>query len=41
MLEIKENQELNVNNLISYRGKVRQREIENIGKEMEACCDIT
>lgn len=36
MLEIKENQELNVNNLISYRGKVRQREIENIGKEMEA-----
>lgn len=35
MLEIKENQELNVNNLLSYRGKVRQREIENIGKEME------
>lgn len=35
MLEIKENQELQVVNLLSYRGKVRQAEIENIGKEME------
>lgn len=35
MLEIKENQELQVVNLLSYRGKVRQVEIENIGKEME------
>ena len=36
MLEIKENQELNVVNVLSYRGKVRQAEIERIGKEMEA-----
>ena len=36
MLEIKENQELNVESLLSYRGKVRQAEIENIGKEMES-----
>lgn len=35
MLEIKENQELNVVNVLSYRGKVRQTEIERIGKEME------
>lgn len=35
MLEIKENQELNVANLLSYRGKIRQAELENIGKEME------
>ena len=36
MLEIKENQELQVANLLSYRGKVRQAEIENIGQEMES-----
>ena len=30
MLEIKENQELNVVNVLSYRGKVRQAEIERI-----------
>ena len=36
MLEIKENQELKVESLLSYRGKVRQAEIENIGKEMES-----
>lgn len=36
MLEIKENQELNVTNLLSYRGKVKQAELENIGKEMES-----
>jgi len=35
MLEIKEKQELNVANTLSYRGKVKQTEIENIGKEME------
>lgn len=35
MIEIKENQELNVANILSYRGKVRQAELENIGKEME------
>ena len=34
MLEIKENQELNVTNLLSYRGKLKQTELENIGKEM-------
>ena len=36
MLEIKENQELNVANLLSYRGKVKQAEVENVGKEMES-----
>lgn len=36
MLEIKENKELNVANVLSYRGKVRQAELENIGKEMES-----
>ncbi len=35
MLEIKENQELNVANILSFKGKVRQVELENIGKEME------
>lgn len=35
MLEINENQELDVVNVLSYRGKVRQAELENIGKEME------
>ena len=35
MLEIKENQELDVVNVISYRGKVRQVEFENVGKAME------
>lgn len=35
MLEIKENKELNVANVLGYRGKVRQAELENIGKEME------
>ncbi len=36
MLEIKDNQELNVDNVLSYRGKVRQAELESIGKEMES-----
>ena len=35
MLEVKENQELNLVNVLSYRGKIRQDELENIGKEME------
>lgn len=35
MLEIKENQELHVENLLSYRGKVKQAELESVGKEME------
>lgn len=35
MIEINENQELNVVNLLSYRGKIRQVELENVGKEME------
>ena len=35
MLEIKENQELNVTNLLSYRGKLKQTELENIGKEIK------
>lgn len=34
MLEIKENQELNVINVLSCRGKVKQAELENVGKEM-------
>ena len=41
MLEIKENQELNVTNLLSYRGKLKQTELENIGKEMESYNPIT
>ena len=36
MLEIKENQELNVTNLLSYRGKLKQTKRENIVKEMES-----
>ena len=36
MLEIKENQELDIDNIISYRGKIKQTEIENVGKEMES-----
>ena len=35
MLEIKENQELNVTNILSFRGKIKQSELEGIGKEME------
>ena len=35
MLEIKENQELNIVNVLSYRGEIKQAEIENVGKEME------
>ena len=36
MLEIKEKQELNVANVLSYKGKVKQAELENVGKEMES-----
>lgn len=35
MLEIKKNQELNVVNVLSYRGKLKQSDIENIGKKMD------
>ena len=35
MLEIKENQELNVTNILSFRVKIKQSELEWIGKEME------
>lgn len=35
MIEIKENQELKFNNLLSFRGKMRQSELENIGRDME------
>ena len=30
------NQELDIDNIISYRGKIKQTEIENVGKEMES-----
>ena len=36
MLESKEKQELNVTNVLSYRGKIKQAEREKIGKEMES-----
>lgn len=36
MLNIKENQELNVTNILSFRGKIKQSELEGIGKEMES-----
>lgn len=36
MIEIKEGQKLEVNNLLSFRGKVKQDEIEKIGKDMES-----
>ena len=35
MIDIKENQKLDIDNVLSYRGKVRQAELEGIGKEME------
>ena len=35
MIEIKENQELNIVNLLSFRGTVQQVELKNIGKEMK------
>ena len=36
MLEIKENQELIIENILSFKGKIRQEELENQGKEMES-----
>lgn len=35
MKEIELGQTLEINNVLSYRGKVKQYEIENIGREME------
>lgn len=35
MIEIKEKQELNVTNLLSFRGKVSQVELESISKDMQ------
>lgn len=35
MIEIKEKQELNVTNLLSFRGKVSQAELEIISKDMQ------
>lgn len=35
MIEIKEKQELNVTNLLSFRGKVSQAELESISKDMQ------
>lgn len=35
MIEIKKNQKLEVQNLLSFRGKIKQSEVENIGKDME------
>ena len=35
MLQIKENQEVEIDSLISYRGKMRKNELESITKDME------
>ena len=36
MLEIKQNQELNKEKLLSFRGKIKQSDLESVGKEMES-----
>ena len=36
MLEIVQNQELNKEKLLSYRGRIRQTELEAVGKDMES-----
>lgn len=36
MLEIKENQELYIEKLLSFRGEVKQSELESVAKDMEA-----
>ena len=36
MIEIKENQELVLRKVISFRGKFEQTELEKVGKEMES-----
>ena len=38
MLEIKENQELNVTNILSFRGKIKQSELE---EEPEVAVEVT
>lgn len=35
MFEIKTNQELKIENVLSFRGKIEQSELENIGRNME------
>ncbi len=35
MVEIKTNQKLEINNILSFRGKVKQKDLANIGKDME------
>ena len=35
MTEIKLNQELELNNLLSFRGKIKQSEMDRIGKDMD------
>lgn len=35
MLDIKENQELNVANILSFKGRIKQTDFETIGTEME------
>lgn len=35
MLDIKGKQELNTTNILSYRGTLKQEELENVEKEME------
>lgn len=36
MFEIKNNQELKLENVLSFRGKIQQCEIEDIGRDMES-----
>ena len=36
MIEIKTNQEFEVNNVLSFRGKILSNELDSIGKDMEA-----
>ncbi|MCR5619244.1 MAG: hypothetical protein K6F65_04025 [Lachnospiraceae bacterium] len=36
MLEIVQNQELNKEKLLSFRGRIRQTELESVGKDMES-----
>lgn len=35
MIEIKEKQELNLTNLLSFRGKVNQAQLEAVSKDMQ------
>ena len=36
MLEIKQNQELKIENLLSFRGMIKQSDLESVGKDMES-----